>query len=71
MLMSFAKTAYLLYTKESCIIASFLSILLPNSEPYYWRSAVKEYTNEKWRRHTNRMNAESKGRKRKCRASQR
>jgi len=45
MLMSFAKITYLFDTQKSCITASFLAILLPNSDPIIadqWFEDTKE-----------------------------
>ena len=64
MLMSFAKITYLFDTQKSCITASFLAILLPNSD-HIIADQWFEDTKEKWTIHANRISAEPKGRKKK------
>ena len=60
----FAKITYLFDTQKSCITASFLAILLPNSD-HIIADQWFEDTKEKWTMHANRINAEPKGRKKK------
>ena len=60
----FAKITYLFDTQKSCITASFLAILLPNSDPIIADQWFED-TKEKWTIHANRINAEPKGRKKK------